>query len=109
MIRVRIKGSPDKIEGFMVWGHAGLAPGDGDIVCAGVSAVSTAALIGLAELVPGSARYKILPQGLMYCRLVDGIPKAGAQKAQAVLAAMALGLEAMQARYGDRIDFAYRR
>jgi len=109
MIRIRIKGSPEKIEGFMIWGHARFAPADKDVVCAGVSAVSTTALIGLTSLVPGSVHYRIMPQGLIYCRLTGNLPETGALEAQAILAAMALGLEAIRDCYSEYIDFAYRR
>jgi len=109
MIRIRIHGSPDRIEGFMIWGHAGFAPRDMDIVCAGVSAISTTAILGLTNLVPGSVRYGILPQGLIYCRVNGKRAGAGAREAQAVLAAAALGLQAIQDSYSAYIDFAYRR
>ncbi|MCL1849160.1 MAG: ribosomal-processing cysteine protease Prp [Clostridiales bacterium] len=109
MIRIRIKGDLNQIEEFMIWGHARYVQRREDIVCAGVSAISTAAIIGLTELIPGSLQYKILPEGLMHCRLRDGLPEADAQRAQAVLSTMALGLISVWTRYPDHIDFAIRR
>ncbi|MCL1805045.1 MAG: ribosomal-processing cysteine protease Prp [Clostridiales bacterium] len=109
MIRIRLKGSKDHIEGFLVWGHARYAPQGADIVCAGVSAVATAAVMGLARRFPGSVNYRILPQGLIYCRLDGSFPETGAAEAQAMLYAMALGLEAIRKSHRKHIDLAYRR
>ena len=109
MIRIRINGEPGEVRGFLIWGHAGEAPYGEDIVCASVSALSTAALVGLTEMVPGSAKYRLLPEGLIYCRLERDIPKEDGMKAQAIVSTMVLGLAAVWGLYGDYIDFAYRR
>jgi uncharacterized protein YsxB (DUF464 family) len=109
MIRVRIKGSPSDIEGFMIWGHAHYATQGADIVCSGVSAVATTAVIGLANRFPGAVRFRLLPQGLIYCRLADDFPDTGRSEAQAILSAVALGLEAILLSHEKYIDFAYRR
>lgn len=109
MIRVRVKGNPDRIEGFTVWGHARFARRGTDVVCAGVSAVATTALIGLTSLVPGSARYRVLPQGLIYCRLKEDLPPDKAREAQAILKTMTLGLLAIREEYKGTMDFTYRR
>ncbi|MEL7622150.1 MAG: ribosomal-processing cysteine protease Prp [Clostridiales bacterium] len=109
MIRVRIKGSSHKIEGFSVWGHAGFAAYGQDVVCAGVSAVATTALLGLTELLAEDVCYRILPQGLIYCRLAKTLSPDKARDAQVILATMVLGLEAIRRDHQGYIDFAYRR
>ncbi len=54
MIRVTIfrrdEGARRGIVGFTVRGHAGVAPKGKDVVCAGVSAIAQAALMGLEEM-----------------------------------------------------------
>jgi len=109
MIRIRLYGGPDRIRGFIIWGHARFAPRGGDIVCAGVSAVATTALIGLHRRIPGYVRYGMLPQGLMVCRLRGTIPKAQAGEAQIILSVMALGLQSIRSSHADFIDISYRR
>ena len=109
MIHVRLYGRPDRIRGFIIWGHARFAPRGRDIVCAGVSAVATTALIGLHRRMPGSIRYGIQPQGLMICRLGEAIPKALAEEAQIILSVMALGLQSIRNSHADFIDISYRR
>jgi len=109
MIRIRIKGDESRIEGFLIWGHAGFAPKGEDVVCAGVSAVATAALMGLLDRLPGLVRYRILSQGLIVCRLPRGLPPDPAAAAQLILKTMILGLEGIRRRHPDSIDFAYRR
>jgi len=109
MIRIRIKGVKGQIESFLIWGHARYARRGADIICAGVSAVATTAVMGLAESFPGKVYYSILPQGLIYCRLSDDFPEDRKNEAQAILAAMALGLKAIRRSHWDYIDLAYRR
>ncbi len=109
MIRIRIKGSSPEIEGFLIWGHAGFAAYGQDVVCAGVSAIATTALLGLVELLSEDVCYRILPQGLIYCRLAKALPPPKARDAQVILATMVLGLEAIRQDHQGYIDFAYRR
>ena len=104
MIRVRIKGEAGNIKGFIVWGHAGYAPRGEDIVCAGVSAICTAAIISLAELFPGNTRYRVLTSGLMYCRLRGDMTDEGVRDAQLILKVMSLGLEAIRDSHREHID-----
>ena len=109
MIRIRVKGRSGRVEGFMVWGHAQYAPKDRDVVCAGVSALATAAIIGLLRRAPGHIRYRIFQEGLIYCRLCGPLPRAAARDAQAILDTMVLGFEAIWLNYGDCVDLSYRR
>ena len=109
MIRIRVKGRPDRIEGFLIWGHARYAPYGRDVVCAGVSAVATTALMWLVRRFPGDVRWAMLPQGLMYCRVSGGIQGDGAREAQAILEAMVLGLDEIRQKHTNSIDLAFRR
>ena len=91
----------------MIWGHARTAPYGQDVVCAGVSAVATTALIGLTERFPEHVRYRILPQGLIQCRVSDGLTEDEAKVAHIILDTMVLGLEAIRQTYKDVIDLIY--
>ena len=109
MIRIRVKGGPGKIEGFLIWGHARYAPHGRDVVCAGVSAVATTALIGLRKRIPRNVRYRIIPGGLMYCRLFGELPDEAAGDAQTILDVMVLGLKAIRKSHQEYIEITYRR
>ena len=109
MIKIRIMGSFDRIEGFMIWGHSRFAPYGSDVVCSGVSALVIAALIGLEARCPGDARFRVLPEGFIYCRLSSRIAASEEGDAQAILTAMTLGLEAICEDYKNYIDISYRR
>ncbi|MCL2120656.1 MAG: ribosomal-processing cysteine protease Prp [Clostridiales bacterium] len=109
MIRIRIRGSQENIKGFTVRGHAGYAPRGSDVVCAGVSAVATAALMGLVKRLPGHVRYRISRRGRMDCRLVGRISDEAAREAQTILDVMAQGLREIQQSHKKYIDFSFRR
>jgi uncharacterized protein YsxB (DUF464 family) len=109
MIRVWIKGDPKKIRGFLVWGHAGFAPRGTDIVCAGVSAIATAALMGLVKRLPEGVRVGISPQGLMLCKLKEHLSEDEAGEAQVILDTMAIGLDAIRRSHKQCLQITYRR
>ncbi|MDR1193411.1 MAG: ribosomal-processing cysteine protease Prp [Peptococcaceae bacterium] len=109
MIQVRIKGSPRRVEGFLVWGHAGWAASGQDIVCAGVSAVVTAAALGLERRLPGGFRLAMSQEGVIFCQLRRDLPRRRARDGEAILMAMARGLEEINRDYKGHIHLAYRR
>ncbi|MCL5676432.1 MAG: ribosomal-processing cysteine protease Prp [Firmicutes bacterium] len=78
------------VTGFTVTGHSGFAPHGEDIVCAGVTALSEAAVLGL-QRVAGVQPQVEMEDGFVRCELP---PLAQAQevKAQAIIETMILGL-----------------
>ena len=108
MIKIRIKGSPEHVEGFLIWGHARAGAYGEDIVCAGVSAIATSALMGLAKRMPEGVCYRILPTGLMYCRLSAGLEENEDWVAQIILSTMVQGLEAIKDKHGGFLRIDYR-
>lgn len=100
MITVRIQRRGGGIAGFSVEGHAGWAPRGRDIVCAGVSALTQAAVLGLEEYL-GLAPEVVVREGFLRCRL--GELGRASSEAQAILAAMELGLKAMAREYPKSI------
>ena len=88
-----------RIRAFELSGHAGYAESGQDIVCAGVSALSIAAYNGLEHFL------SVAPQvqeadGHLTCQLV-GIPEQELEKAQWILQTMTIGIEQIQATYGQ--------
>ena len=60
MIKVKIfRNSTGKINGFKVTGHADTAPHGQDIVCAGVSALTQTAILGVAKHLRREVEYVV--------------------------------------------------
>jgi hypothetical protein len=88
-----------RIRAFELSGHAGYADSGQDIVCAGVSALSIAASNGLEHFL--SVAPKVQEEdGYLTCQLV-GILEQELEKAQWILQTMKLGIEQIQATYGQ--------
>lgn len=88
MITVEIeRESSGSVRGFVVDGHSGTAPRGEDIVCAGVSALTQTAVLGLNRQLKRELQLVIKP-GLMRMSLQDA-PDA---MTDAVLETMLLGL-----------------
>ena len=110
MIKIAIKGQAGDIRGFSIWGHARHGAYGRDIVCAGVSAVAITTLLGLDDNASRSMiKIAILPAGLIYVRLMAGMPREDHRDAQVLLASMIKGLQAIQDEHEDRIIFRFRR
>lgn len=88
-------------------GHAGFAEEGQDIVCASVSALSIAAVNGLEHFL-GLVAKEPENNGPLSCRL-DGITEPDLEKAQWILQTMALGIEQIQATYGQEYILIDRR
>jgi len=88
-----------QIREFELSGHAGFAEEGQDIVCAGISALSIAAVNGLEHFL------SVVPKvqeadGHLTCQLF-GIPEQELEKAQWILQTMTLGIEQIQTTYGQ--------
>jgi uncharacterized protein YsxB (DUF464 family) len=95
--------------GFIAWGHAGYRRAGRDIVCAGVSALTTACLLGLEKYLPQGFYYRTSEDGFLFCRLKAGLDGEGAQRAQVIIGTMLRGLEEICRSYKNCVDIAYRR
>jgi len=89
-----------RVRGFELSGHAGYADSGQDIVCAGVSALSMAACNGLEYFLSVVPKVVQEEDGHLTCQLV-GIPEQELEKAQWILQTMTLGIENLQATYGQ--------
>ena len=80
-----------KVSGFTVTGHSGTAERGQDIVCAGVSALTQTALLGMMEYLHREVDYDIA-SGKLSVRL-KGVPD---DLTEAILQSMLLGLAEIQ-------------
>lgn len=108
MLEIDISYKDDKICSFKVKGHAGFAPEGQDIYCAGVSAVTQTALLGLLKNLSEEPRYRI-EKGCLECEIPISMREEDTNKAQLILSTMEAGLISMQEAYGDYIRVLIRR
>ncbi|NLG87357.1 MAG: ribosomal-processing cysteine protease Prp [Firmicutes bacterium] len=92
--------SNGNISGFVVDGHAAYAPKGQDIVCAAVSALAQAAVLGLTKHVGLNPEVEIR-EGHLCCMVTAS--NAADRAVQAILATLALALQDIAAQYPNRI------
>jgi len=96
------------IKGFTVKGHAGFANPGSDIYCAGISAISQTALLGLIKHLPGQPEYQV-KQGFLSVKLPSGLDHDSREKAQIILSTMEAGLKSLEESYPQYIKVETRR
>lgn len=100
MVRVELyQAGPGELTGFRAVGHAGYAPPGEDIVCAGVSALTQACVLGLKDHLQLPVILKA-EHGLLECRLPREIPAEAKAPAQAILETMVLALREIEKEHG---------
>lgn len=108
MLEITINYKDKIIHSFAVKGHAGFAPEGQDIYCAGVSAVTQTALLGLLKNLSEEPCYRI-EKGCLECEIPVSMGEEDRNKAQLILSTMEAGLLSMQEAYGDYIRVLIRR
>lgn len=105
MIVVSIKRNKKGIiREFVIEGHSGFDKAGKDIVCAGVSAISGAAIIGLERLLNINPIITIdSKRGYLKCSIPDYISEANAEKAQTILETMVLGINDISEKHNKFI------
>lgn len=96
------------IEGFTVEGHAAFAPEGEDIVCAAVSALTQAAILGIEEIVGVKPSVK-KADGYLQCRLPGGLVAAQLHDVRLLLETMALGLSETAEAYPRHVKISDRK
>ena len=92
MVRIRIFSDQDrKITSYSVTGHSGTAERGRDIVCAGISSLAQAALLGIGEHLHREVDYKVT-SGELTMRL-KGAPD---ELTEAILRTMLMGLREIE-------------
>ena len=108
MVKVEILYRGNEIRGFTVKGHAGYATEGKDIYCAGVSAISQTALLGLLNNLSQEPEYKV-EKGFLEVKLPALLDYSELEKAQLILNTMELGLNSMAQAYPQFIRVDTRR
>lgn len=101
MIIVSINRNKDgRIKEFSINGHAGFEKAGKDIVCAGVSAISGTAIIGLERLLGTNPIIALdSEKAHLKCRLPEDISEENKKNAQIILETMVLGIRDLCERY----------
>lgn len=94
MIEIVLKQKSNRISGFSVKGHSGLAKKGKDIVCAAVSSLTQTAILGLGNHLKRDVLYKV-NSGDLFVNLVDEPDEL----TDAVLQTMVLGLREIEKLY----------
>jgi len=103
MIKVVLNLEGDQIRSFSVSGHAGDLEAGENIYCAGVSAITQTALLGLIKHLTPEVIYEI-SEGWISCELPSELDEREQEKAQVILTTMEAGLLAMQEVYSEFLD-----
>jgi len=99
-----------RFKGFSVEGHAGMAePGEYDLVCASVSALTQTALLGLDAYMNGKPQWEIKERGYLKCLLPAGLSGTETQQAEVIMHTMELGLKSIEEAYGKCLKVSKRR
>ncbi|SHH20423.1 hypothetical protein SAMN02745221_01917 [Thermosyntropha lipolytica DSM 11003] len=108
MIRVVICYEGEYITGFMVKGHAGYADPGYDIYCAGISAITQTALLGLLKHLKTKPDYSI-SKGDLKVKLPRHLDGEDLNKAQIILSTMEAGISSLEEAYKDYVRLEIRR
>ncbi len=102
MIVTILRDEEGGIAGFEARGHAGYAERGADIVCAGVSALTQAAVLGLARRLEAPLLV-VQREGFLRCTLGPGVGREVRARAQDVLETMLLGLREISSLFPERL------
>jgi uncharacterized protein YsxB (DUF464 family) len=102
MIRMLVRREAGRVISFRVSGHAGFADAGEDIVCAGVSAITQTALIGLTHYLPEEPRTD-MREGFLEV-ILPPLDAVGQEKASLLLETMLLGLVSLRCAYPTHIQ-----
>ena len=99
MIKVTIiRNNKAQIIKFSIEGHAGYSRSGRDIVCAGVSAISGAAIVGMERML-GITLDIIVKKGNLICTIPEHISGQRRHDANIILETMVLGLKDISDNY----------
>ena len=87
-----------RVEAYAAIGHAGFAQEGEDIICAGVSALTQAAVNAL-ERTAGKPPHVVIRPGLLYVRVPKGIARLKRHDSQVIVDMMAQGVQDIARAY----------
>lgn len=107
MTRITVLYESGRITGFKAEGHTGYADRDYDIVCAGVSALTQTAYLGLAEIVGADVDFKV-GDGVLRLKLGRELSEKQREQAELILGTMVAGLRSIEENYSDYLKLIKR-
>ena len=107
MVRVTVLREQGTPVGFELNGHANEGAYGEDIVCAGISAITETALLGITDVLQLDAAYTH-ESGYARCELSRETSLEDREKAAIVFDTMIAGLTSLQQAYPQSLKFSYR-
>ena len=107
MVRVTVLRERGTPVGFELTGHADQGAYGEDIVCAGISAITETALLGITDVLKLDAAWS-REEGHMRCELSRETAGEDIEKAAIVFNTMIAGLTSLQRAYPKSLKFSYR-
>ena len=102
MIRAEFSVSEQKVRGFTISGHAGLAPSGSDVLCAAVSAMALLTVNTLREVF--GVRFDLIERDGFLSLTLSDVPKDSRKSADGVLRGLMLQLQDLCLQYPERIS-----
>ena len=107
MVRVTVLREQGIPVGFQLAGHADQGAYGEDIVCAGISAITETALLGITDVLKLDAAWA-REDGHVSCELNRDTAPEDLEKAAVVFDTMIAGLTSLQQAYPKSLKFSYR-
>ena len=107
MVRVTVIREQGTPVGFELTGHADQGAYGEDIVCAGISAITETALLGITDVLKLDAAWT-REDGHLRCELSRDTAGEDIEKAAVVFNTMIAGLTSLQKAYPKSLKFSYR-
>ncbi len=107
MTQVTLFRSGGRLSGFEAKGHSDYAKAGEDIVCAGISALTQTALMGIREYLNIPCAWE-MEEGYLYCMLSGSVEGPAWREAEIILETMALGLRSLAETYATFIKLIER-
>ena len=107
MVRVTVIREQGTPVGFELAGHADQGAYGEDIVCAGISAITETALLGITDVLKLDAAWT-REDGHLVCELSRDMAGEDLEKAAVVFNTMIAGLTSLQQAYPKSLKFSYR-
>lgn len=105
MVSVKIKRDHNRIVSFTISGHADAGPHGHDLVCAGVSTVSTGTYNAVEKLCGVTMPVELGEHGgFFHCVVPEELEKNTDEKVQLLLEGMAVSLKTIEIDYGKYIQ-----
>ncbi len=107
MVHVTVIREQGTTVGFELTGHANAGAYGEDIVCAGISAITETALLGITDVLKLDAAWA-QEEGHLSCVLSRETAGEDVEKAAIVFNTMIAGLKSLQRAYPKSLKFSYR-